>query len=155
MSTHTEPTHAHAETHDHGGTAIYAKTLIALLILTAITVVAAGIDFGSGNVVIALTIATIKASLVVLFFMHLRWDKPVNAIIAMAGFLFLGIFLMFCLLDFDSRNNPLPRNLKAIPGQPLAPGTAPQSLTVAQPEQPAAGAAAAPGAAPAGAAEKK
>jgi cytochrome c oxidase subunit IV len=152
MSTHTEISHGHAgaheAAHDHGGPAVYVKTLLALLVLTGITVAAAGIDFGSGNVVIALVIATIKASLVVLFFMHLRWDKPVNAIIAMAGFLFLGIFLLFCLLDFDSRNNPLPRNLRAIPGQPLAPGTAPQSLTVAQPEAPAgAGAPAAPGAA--------
>ena len=42
--------------------------------------------------------------------MHLRWEKPVNALIAMAGFLFLGIF-MFCLLDFDSRNYFLPENL--------------------------------------------
>ncbi len=38
----------------------------------------------------ALAIATVKAALVALFFMHLRWDKPVNAIIAVAGFLFLG-----------------------------------------------------------------
>ena len=44
---------------------------------------------------IALFIATIKAILVALFFMHLLYDKPVNAIIAVAGFLFLGIFLMF------------------------------------------------------------
>jgi hypothetical protein len=58
--------------------------------------------------------------------MHLMWDRPVNRIIAMAGFLFLGIFLMFTLLDFDSRNNYLPANLRPVPGMPLAPGTAPQ-----------------------------
>ena len=126
MSHPAEPTAIPAEhEHDHGGTAVYAKTLIGLLILTAITVAAASFDFGQGNVVIALVIATIKASLVVLFFMHLRWDKPVNAIIAMAGFLFLGIFLMFCLIDFDSRNNYLPSNLHPVADMPLAPGTAP------------------------------
>ena len=128
MSHPAEPTAipaAHAHEHDHGGTAVYAKTLIGLLILTAITVAAASFDFGQGNVVIALVIATIKASLVVLFFMHLRWDKPVNAIIAMAGFLFLGIFLMFCLIDFDARNNYLPSNLHSTADMPLAPGTAP------------------------------
>ena len=126
MSMHTESvsTHAAHEEHEHGGVAVYSKTLIALLILTAITVFAAGFDLGQGNVVIALVIATIKASLVALFFMHLKWDKPVNAIIAMAGFLFLGIFLMFCLLDFDSRNNFLPQNMKPTM-VPLAPGTAP------------------------------
>ena len=83
-----------------------------MLILTVITVGAAYIDFGSGNVVIALFIATIKATLVALFFMHLRWEKPMNALIAMAGFLFLGIFLMFCLLDFDTRVNLQPFNLR-------------------------------------------
>jgi cytochrome c oxidase subunit IV len=133
MSTSTEAKPAaHAEAHGHGGTALYTKTLIALLILTVLTVVAAGIDFGSGNVVIALTIATIKASLVALFFMHLRYDKPVNAIIAMAGFLFLGIFLMFCLLDAESRVNLLPANVHETV-VPLAPGTAPAPLTEIKP----------------------
>ncbi|MBV8847530.1 MAG: cytochrome C oxidase subunit IV family protein [Bryobacterales bacterium] len=128
MSTQTQTatTHganAHAK-HEHGGTALYTKILIALLILTAITVFAAGFDFGQGNVVIALVIATIKASLVGLFFMHLVWDKPVNAVIAMAGFLFLGIFIMFCLLDFNTRNNFIPQNMTPTL-VPLAPGTAP------------------------------
>jgi cytochrome c oxidase subunit IV len=128
MSTHTESAAATspAHEHEHGGTAVYAKTLIALLILTAITVIAAGFDFGQGNVVIALTIATIKGALVVLFFMHLRWDKPINRIIAMAGFLFLGIFLMFDLIDYNARNNYLPANIRPVPGMPLAPGTAPK-----------------------------
>jgi len=128
MSTHTDTASAHSE-HEHGGTAIYTKTLIALLILTAITVFAAGFDFGNGNVVIALTVATIKGSLVALFFMHLRWDKPVNAIIAMAGFLFLGIFLMFCLLDFDTRNNFMPQNMRPTM-VPLAPSTAPAGAVI-------------------------
>ncbi len=84
--------------------------LIALLILTAVTVGAAYINLGSGNIVIALAIATVKAILVALFFMHLRWEKPMDSLIAMAGFIFLGIFIGFCLLDFDSRNNFLPVN---------------------------------------------
>jgi cytochrome c oxidase subunit 4 len=120
--------HVHEE-HEHGGTGVYVKTLIGLLILTAITVGAAGFDFGSGNVVIALTIATIKGTLVALFFMHLKWDKPVNAVIAMAGFLFLGIFLMFCLLDFDSRNNFMPATMKPTVVR-LAPGTAPAGAVI-------------------------
>ncbi|MEP6961441.1 MAG: cytochrome C oxidase subunit IV family protein [Acidobacteriota bacterium] len=102
---------AHTETHQHGGPAVYTANLICLLVLTAITVGASRINFGTANVVIALTIATIKAILVGLFFMHLRWDKPVNAIIMMAGFLFLGIFLTFDLLDLDNRKDPTPRNL--------------------------------------------
>ena len=109
--------HAHVQTHGgeaHAhGNGIYHATLTILLILTAITVGASYIQFGSSsaNVTIALTIATIKATLVALFFMHLLNDKPVNAIIAGAGFLFLGVFLMFCLLDFNSRVVPLQRNV--------------------------------------------
>ena len=100
--------------------AIYAKTLISLLVLTAITVGASYINFGAFNVVVALTIATIKAILVALFFMHLLHDKPVNGLIAAAGFLFLGLFLMFTLLDFDSRENPQPRNLPTVIAPPPA-----------------------------------
>jgi cytochrome c oxidase subunit 4 len=137
MSTHTDTSHTvHAEEHEHGGPALYAKVLVALLILTGMTVGAAYIDLGSGNVVVALFIATIKASLVALFFMHLRWEKPVNSIIAVAGFLFLGIFLMFDLIDADTRNYYLPQNVHRTE-VPLAPGTAPAPLTQILPEAPA------------------
>jgi cytochrome c oxidase subunit 4 len=103
MSTHTE-------SHSHGGPKIYTANLFALLFLTIITVAAASFNFGSANVVIALAIASVKAMLVALFFMHLVWDKPVNAIIAIAGFLFLGIFMMFDFIDVTSRVNFQPRN---------------------------------------------
>jgi cytochrome c oxidase subunit 4 len=108
MSAHTHETHDH----DPSSSGVYVKTLLALLFLTIVTVAASYVDFGSGNVIIALFIATIKATLVALFFMHLRYEKPVNAVVATAGFLFLGIFLMFCFLDFDSRQNLQPVNLK-------------------------------------------
>ena len=135
MSTHTE-THTH-----HGGPKIYTANLFALLFLTIITVAAASFNFGSANVVIALAIASVKAILVGLFFMHLIWDKPVNAIVIVAGFLFLGIFLMFDFLDVTTRDGMQPRNmpvmenatpvpdtmnpLKAAPPKPLEPAPAP------------------------------
>lgn len=106
MSAHTHDKHA------HGGPIIYTANLVALLILTAITVGASYIDFGPANVVVALAIATVKATLVGLFFMHLLWDKPTNAIIAVSGFLFLGIFLTFTLLDLSNRMDPTPRTTK-------------------------------------------
>src|SRR5262252_4254032 len=105
---------SHGEQHHHGGPLVYTANLVGLLILTGITVGASYIDFGTANVAIALTIASIKAILVALIFMHLRWDKPVNAIAAVAGFLFLGIFLMFDLLDLDHRRDPTPRTLPAM-----------------------------------------
>jgi cytochrome c oxidase subunit 4 len=118
MSTHTE----HAE-NPKSEALKYVATLVGLLILTAITVGASYIDFGSGNVVIALSIATVKAIIVGLIFMHLLHDKPVNAVIAVAGFVFLGIFLMFDFIDVDSRTSPQPTNLHAPPAV-TAPATA-------------------------------
>ena len=112
MSTHTEHSHdPRKEARAH------LVTLVTLLILTIITVGASYIQFGSpaANVVIALTIATIKATIVGLFFMHLLHEKPVNAIIAVAGFLFLGIFLMFDFIDVGSRGNLQPINLHPPP----------------------------------------
>jgi cytochrome c oxidase subunit 4 len=119
---------------------MYTANLFALMFLTVITVAAASFNFGSANVVIALAIASVKAILVGLIFMHLLWDKPVNAIILVAAFLFLGIFLMFDFLDVTSRNTYPPRNmtpmenatpvpdsmnpLKAAPPKPLQPAKA-------------------------------
>jgi len=126
MSSHTE----HA-INTKVETAKYLATLVVLLILTAITVGASYINFGSGNIVIALAIATVKAIIVGLIFMHLLHDKPVNAVIAVAGFLFLGIFLMFDFIDVSSRTDPKPINLHAPPaatapasGAPAAPAPA-------------------------------
>jgi cytochrome c oxidase subunit 4 len=105
-------------------------TLAALLVLTIITVYVAGFDFGSVNVVVALAIATVKASLVALVFMHLRNDKPMNAVIAVSGFLFLGLLLLFCLADIESRTDPVPGTLK-VKTPPAATGVAPP-ITPAQ-----------------------
>lgn len=108
MSAH-ETTHA-AESHDHGGIKLYAAVLGALLVLTAITVGASYLDFGGANLVIAVVIASIKASLVALFFMHLKDDKPVNALILVSCFMFLGLLVTFCLLDVDNRTPETPTN---------------------------------------------
>lgn len=115
--------HEHT-THEHGGPRVYIATLAALLVLTAITVFVAGFDFGNVNIFVAIAIATVKASLVALIFMHLRNDKPMNGIIAIAGFLFLGLLLLFCLIDFGTRANPIPGTLKVKP-KPAAAATVP------------------------------
>jgi cytochrome c oxidase subunit 4 len=93
--------------HTQGGARIYVIVLAALLTLTVITVVAAGINFGSPsiNVVVALAIASVKGSLVALYFMHLRHDKPMSAIIFTGGLAFLAIFLMFCVIDSGARRD--------------------------------------------------
>lgn len=83
----------------------YAIVLAALLVLTAVTVAVSGIHFGSPavNVIVALGIASLKASLVALYFMHLLHDKPLNALIFVSGLVFLAIFLILTLIDVDFR----------------------------------------------------
>ena len=52
-------------------------------------------------------VATVKGTLVALYFMHLRWDRPFNSIIFVGSLLFLGIFLGFALLDTAEYNPSL------------------------------------------------
>lgn len=94
-----------AHTATHIGPRTYAKVLGALLALTVVTVAAASVNFGSPviNIVIALAIASMKGSLVALYFMHLRHDRPMSAVIFVTGLAMLAIFLMFCFLDTASR----------------------------------------------------
>ena len=70
-----------------------------LLVLTVITVFAASIDFGPANVWIALGIAGVKATMVVLLFMHLLWDRPFNGVVFVASIAFLAIFIAFTMTD--------------------------------------------------------
>lgn len=114
--------HTHVHENHITGPKTYAAVLAGLLVLTVITVVAAGIDFGAMNVIIALVIASMKATLVALFFMHLRHDK-FNAVVFLIGCFMLAVFLIFTLFDIDSRRFVLPSNLKQpvqeFPGAPL------------------------------------
>jgi cytochrome c oxidase subunit IV len=70
-----------------------------LLLMTVLTVAVAGIDLGRLNLGIALAIATTKAALVVLYFMHMRYDRPMNAIVFITALLFFALFVSIALLD--------------------------------------------------------
>ena len=72
---------------------------VALVVLTLITVGQASFDMGSYDVVIVMVIATIKASLVMAFFMHMAYDKPFNVICFLASFVFVALFVIFTLGD--------------------------------------------------------
>jgi cytochrome c oxidase subunit 4 len=77
---------------------------IGLLVLTAITVKAAFIDLGAFNPVIALLIATIKATLVVLYFMHVKGaSEKLTAVVVISGFFFLAILLSLSMADYLTR----------------------------------------------------
>ena len=83
--------------------AIYAKVLAVLLVLTVLTVAVAQMDFGALNVLIAMGIATIKAGLVLFFFMHLKYDNKLFPVIFLTGVFFLVILFLFCELDILTR----------------------------------------------------
>ena len=70
-----------------------------LVVLTWITVSATRLDAGAFNVVIALSIAVVKSAYVVLYFMHLRYDRPFNAVILISALAFVALFIGFALLD--------------------------------------------------------
>ena len=52
-------------------------------------------------------IATVKSSLVILFFMHLLWDKPLNAIFFLSSIIFVALFLGFTLMDAHGYHNQI------------------------------------------------
>jgi cytochrome c oxidase subunit 4 len=71
----------------------------ALLVLTVVTVAATYVPLGEFNIAIALLIALFKAALVCLYFMHLRWDRPFNAIVLISALALVVLFVLFALLD--------------------------------------------------------
>ena len=82
---------------------VYVVILIALLIGTALTVWASFIDLGPWNPVIALAIATTKAMLVVLFFMHVWYSTRLTKMIVMSSVFWLLLLLFLTMADFGTR----------------------------------------------------
>lgn len=105
--------HAHSDHHSHGELQMghhhvsssqqFFSVLVALLVLTGITVGASRLDFGSANMLIAMAIACVKASLVIAFFMHVKWDTAINKIVFLSSFLFLALLFLFTLVDLTTR----------------------------------------------------
>ncbi len=87
---------------------IYLGVGTALLFLTVITVAVAYIDLGPFNLVVAMTIATLKASLVCLFFMHLLYDHKFYMYAFLLSLVFLAIFITFTLFDTLRRGDLYP-----------------------------------------------
>ena len=79
---------------------ILGGVCLVLMILTYVTVTATYVDLGSeGNLILAMGIATVKAALVVLFFMHLFWDKPLNSFVFISSLIFVTLFIVFSMMD--------------------------------------------------------
>jgi cytochrome c oxidase subunit IV len=74
-----------------------------LVVLTLVTTEVAFFDFGLMNPVIALTIAVVKATFVVLFFMHMKYSSRLTMIIGGAAIFWLGILLVLTMSDYLAR----------------------------------------------------
>ena len=91
----------------------YIGIFAALMVLSAITVGAAFVDLGQLNAVVALAIAVIKATLVILFFMHVKYSSQLTKITVVMSFFFVAILFAETLMDYATRGMPtLPYNLK-------------------------------------------
>ena len=103
MSNHDA--HGADHEHHHHITPMWLYNVIfgALLFLTVVTVWIAQFDFGSANTFIAMFVATIKATLVGLFFMHLLHDERINMMTFGFGLLFVALFFLFPLIDIGTR----------------------------------------------------
>ena len=85
------------ENHSHKET--YLKVWAGLLFLTVVTVIVSYFNFGVFNILVAMGVATVKASLVCLFFMHLIDDNKINRVIFLSSFVFLFIFIALTSTD--------------------------------------------------------
>jgi cytochrome c oxidase subunit IV len=81
----------------------YAAVFIALLALTITTVAVSKLELGEYNFVVAMTIAVIKGTLVVAFFMDVRRASSMTKLFVAAGFFWMAILLVFVLSDYFSR----------------------------------------------------
>jgi cytochrome c oxidase subunit 4 len=76
---------------------------VALMVLLALTLIAAEFPLGELSLLIALLIAGLKSLLVILFFMHVRHSRPVTKIFVVAGFIWLSVLFTMTLLDYLTR----------------------------------------------------
>ena len=100
-----------------------------LLLMTIVTVAVTYVDAGEMNMPIALGIAGVKATLVALFFMHLRWDRPFNGLVLVASIAFVVLLMIFVLMDTGQNapkmfegNAPKVQEVLSVdaPGAPIA-----------------------------------
>ena len=79
---------------------LHALILLALIIMTGISVAVTQIHLGTLTVIIALLLATVKASLVLTFFMHLKFDNKFYALMVVGVIILIGIVIFITFLDY-------------------------------------------------------
>jgi cytochrome c oxidase subunit 4 len=104
MAEHESEKHAEQE-HTTHSQIFYIAIGVVLLVLTVTTAAVAFVNLGPLNPVVALLIATIKAALVVIFFMHVKGaSEKLTGAVVVSGFFFLAILLTLSLADYLTRS---------------------------------------------------
>lgn len=94
----------HAEGHHHVvPLEVNITVFLSLLVLTGLTVFIAGVDLGALNIFVAMLIATVKATIVFLWFMHLKYDGWVNRVVFGTALFFVGLFFVLTASDVFTR----------------------------------------------------
>ena len=92
---------------------LYIGIFVALMVLTAVTVFAAFVNLGRFNAPVALGIAILKATLVILYFMHVKYSSRLTKLTVATGLFFLVILLAETMMDYVSRGFlPMPPHLQ-------------------------------------------
>lgn len=87
-----EKSEQHTHSHGYG---LYVLVWLGLIALTSITVTIAGVDFGKLALALAMLIAAIKSSLVINYFMHIKFEEPIfKAFLLLSGMTLLVIFVL-------------------------------------------------------------
>jgi cytochrome c oxidase subunit 4 len=93
---------------------LYILVFAALIVFTGLTTAVAFVNLGQWNTVVALAIAVSKASLVVLFFMHLRWSSGLMRMVLLSAFVWFAILVALTLSDeFTRQWTPVPSSWEA------------------------------------------
>lgn len=98
--------HEHESSHHappHPSVVGLVANFIALMVLLAATIAIAEVDLGKGNFIASTAIAATKMTLIMLFFMNLRYSKPLTRLVACAGFFWLAIMFALSFSDYFSR----------------------------------------------------
>jgi cytochrome c oxidase subunit IV len=86
----------------------YLSIFVALMVLSAVTVGAAFVNLGAFNPVVALAVAGVKATLVILYFMHVKYSSRLTKLTVVLSLFFVAILFAETLMDYATRGFPAP-----------------------------------------------
>jgi cytochrome c oxidase subunit 4 len=97
------PEHEHAPTHHVTSLWVYFGVFFALMFFTLVTVWISTVNLGVMNTPVALAIAVVKASLVILFFMHVIHSTRLTWVVILASFLWVAVLFVLTFADYLTR----------------------------------------------------